>query len=110
MAVDFDWQPNTWYTLKFTVEQKEKTALVRGKVWKKGEAEPEKWTIEFEDPNPNRDGAAALYGYIPNVLGSGRGGRARLGNLLRQPEHHPQRRSDTAFFVGGQFSQSHHLL
>ena len=51
-GVDFDWQPDVWYTVKLAVEQKEKTAHVRGKVWKKGEAEPEKWTIEFEDPQP----------------------------------------------------------
>ncbi len=28
--------------------------------------------VEFEDPNPNRDGAAALYGYVSNVTPSGR--------------------------------------
>ena len=67
VAVAYDWQPDTWYTAKFIVEQKEKTALVRGKVWKKGEAEPAAWTISFEDPFPNRNGAAGLYGYIPNV-------------------------------------------
>ena len=67
VAVAYDWQPDTWYTAKFVVEQKEKTALVRGKVWKKGEAEPAAWTISFEDPFPNRNGAAGLYGYIPNV-------------------------------------------
>jgi len=63
-AVGLDWQPGVWYTTKFMVEQKEKTAVIRGKVWKKGEAEPEKWNIEFEDPSPNREGAAALYGYV----------------------------------------------
>lgn len=67
VAVAYDWQPDTWYTAKFIVEQKEKTALVRGKVWKKGEAEPAAWTVSFEDPFPNRNGAAGLYGYIPNV-------------------------------------------
>ncbi len=67
VVVAYDWQPDTWYTAKFAVEQKEKTALVRGKVWKKGEAEPTDWTISFEDPFPNRKGAAGLYGYIPNV-------------------------------------------
>lgn len=67
IRADFDWQPDTWYTLKLTVEPKEKTALVRAKVWKKGDAEPEKWTIEFDDPNPTRHGAAGLYGYVANV-------------------------------------------
>jgi outer membrane protein assembly factor BamB len=63
-AVGLNWTPGTWYTVKLTVEQKEKSALIRGKVWKKGEPEPEKWTVEFEDPSPNREGAAALYGYV----------------------------------------------
>jgi len=65
-AVGLDWQPGVWYIAKFVVEQKEKSASLRGKVWKKGEAEPEKWTIEFEDASPNREGAAALYGYVPD--------------------------------------------
>jgi hypothetical protein len=68
VAVGFNWMPGVWYTAKFTVEQKGKTALTRGKVWKKGEAEPEKWTIEFEDPSPNPGGAAALYGYISDPI------------------------------------------
>jgi hypothetical protein len=66
-SVDFDWKANTWYTMKFTVEPTEKAAVLRGKVWPKGEKEPEKWTIEFTDTSPNRVGAAALYGYVPNV-------------------------------------------
>jgi outer membrane protein assembly factor BamB len=64
---DFNWEPGAWYTAKLTVEPKEKSALLRAKVWKKGDKEPEKWTLEFEDPNPNRNGAAALYGYVSNV-------------------------------------------
>src|SRR5262249_7365383 len=52
VGAEFDWQPNVWYTAKLSVEPKEKTAILRAKVWKKGEKEPEKWMIEFEDPNP----------------------------------------------------------
>jgi outer membrane protein assembly factor BamB len=66
-TVAFDWKPNTWYTMKFVVEQKDKSAVIRGKVWPKSDPEPAKWTIEFEDPHPNRVGAAGLYGYIPNI-------------------------------------------
>lgn len=66
-VVAFDWQPNVWYTMKFVVEHTEKTAVVRGKVWKKGDAEPAAWTVSFEDPFPNRVGGAGLYGYIANV-------------------------------------------
>jgi outer membrane protein assembly factor BamB len=80
VAVAYDWQPDTWYTAKFVVEQKEKTALVRGKVWEKGKPEPADWTITFEDPHPNRSGAGGLYGYIPNV--SEQGGQALPGSEL----------------------------
>lgn len=66
-VVAFDWQPDTWYTMKLTIDYSDKVAVVRGKVWKKGEAEPAAWTIEAEDAFPNRGGAAGLYGYISNV-------------------------------------------
>jgi outer membrane protein assembly factor BamB len=67
VVVEYDWKPDTWYTARLVVEQKEKSAVIRGKVWKKGEAEPANWTVSFEDPYPTRHGAAGLYGYIPNV-------------------------------------------
>jgi outer membrane protein assembly factor BamB len=66
-VVPFNWKKDTWYQLKFTVDVGEKTAIVRGKVWEKGQTEPASWTAEFEDPSPNREGAAALYGYISNI-------------------------------------------
>lgn len=80
IAIDFDWQPDVWYTVKFAVEPKEKTALVRGKVWKRGDAEPADWTISFEDPNPTRFGAGGIYGYIPNVQEVG--GKIDPGSVL----------------------------
>ena len=59
-AVAFDWKPDTWYTLKLTVEQKEKTrSWSAARSGRRASKEPEKWTIEFEDPRPNREGAAA---------------------------------------------------
>lgn len=68
VVVPFDWKKETWYRAKLSVQVGEKTAVVRGKVWERGTAEPEKWTVEYEDPSPNREGAAALYGYISNIL------------------------------------------
>ncbi|HET6573351.1 MAG TPA: PQQ-binding-like beta-propeller repeat protein, partial [Fimbriiglobus sp.] len=67
VEADYDWQPGAWYRAKFAVVPHGKTATVRGKVWKKGEAEPAEWLLTYEDPNPNTEGAAALYGYIPDV-------------------------------------------
>ena len=80
--MDFDWASDVWYTVKLVVEQKEKTAHIRAKVWKKGEAEPEKWLLDFEDRNPNRAGAAALYGYVYNVAGSEEGGKIEEGSEI----------------------------
>jgi hypothetical protein len=81
-GVDFDWDSDVWYTVKLMVEQKEKTAQVRAKVWKKGEAEPEKWLIDFEDRNPNRSGAAALFGYVYNVVESEDGSQTVPGSEI----------------------------
>ncbi len=66
-VVSFDWKPSTWYSVKLRVDQKEKTAVVHGKIWERGKPEPEAWTVEYEDPSPNREGAAAVYGYISNI-------------------------------------------
>ncbi|MBN9518468.1 hypothetical protein J0H58_08115 [bacterium] len=64
LGKDFDWQPDTWYTMKLSVEPRGERATVRGKVWKRGDAEPAAWNIEFDDPAGTGSGAAALYGYI----------------------------------------------
>jgi outer membrane protein assembly factor BamB len=85
VVVPFDWQPDTWYTAKFTVEQTDKAAVLKGKVWKKGDKEPDKWTIEFTDPNPNRNGAAALYGYVTNIDAPEAGSDIYYDNLSITP-------------------------
>ncbi len=87
VAVGLDWKPGVWYTAKFAVEQKEKTALVRGKVWKVGEPEPEKWSVEFEDSSPNREGAAALYGYVsdPQIAPEKPGSAIYYDNVILTP-------------------------
>ena len=65
---NYDWKSGVWYRIKLTVDVGEKEAVVRGKVWERGKDEPANWTLEVTDPRfPNRDGAAALYGYVPNV-------------------------------------------
>jgi hypothetical protein len=81
----FDWEPNTWYTMKLVVEPKGKGAVARGKVWKKGEKEPEGWALTFEDPFPNPNGSGGLYGYIPNVLDNDHGSELYFDNLSITP-------------------------
>ena len=63
--IDFKWEPNVWYTMKMRVDIVNDTAHVKGKVWAKGEPEPEEWTIIVEDPLPNREGSPGIYGYSP---------------------------------------------
>jgi outer membrane protein assembly factor BamB len=62
VTMPYEWQANTWYVLKFKSETAEGKAILRGKVWKKGEAEPEAWTIEGEDLTPNLIGSPGLFG------------------------------------------------
>jgi hypothetical protein len=50
------------------VEVQGDKALVRGKVWERNKEEPADWSIEFEDPTPNREGSPALYGYATAIL------------------------------------------
>jgi outer membrane protein assembly factor BamB len=67
-TIDFKWEPDTWYTLKLVVEGQGKSAVVRGKVWPRGDAEPSAWTLELTDPSPNLEGSAALYGYATGII------------------------------------------
>ena len=62
-SVPFAWVPDTWYTMKLRVDQQGGQALVRGKVWKRGDPEPQAWTIEATDPQPVRQGSPGIYGY-----------------------------------------------
>lgn len=72
-TIDMEWDPNVWYTMKFESENKDGKAILRGKVWKRGEAEPE-WQIEAADETPNTFGSPGMFGnagdaefYIDNV-------------------------------------------
>ena len=51
-SVPYAWEPHVWYTLKFRAEAKDGKAILKGKVWKRGETEPEAWTIEAVDEAP----------------------------------------------------------
>jgi len=60
--VKLEWKPNVWYTMKMTAENKDGRAIVRGKLWPRGETEPSEWTITAEDPAPNKVGSPGLFG------------------------------------------------
>ena len=62
--LDFDWKPDTWYTMKLVVDpgKAKGTVDVRGKIWERGKEEPAAWTIEFTDPLPNFEGNYPVIG------------------------------------------------
>lgn len=60
--VPFKWEPDTWYTMKFRAAAEDGKAVLKGKVWKRGDPEPEQWTIEAVDEVPNVVGSPGLFG------------------------------------------------
>src|SRR5215471_3059024 len=65
----FSWQPNVWYRLKARVDiAKDNTGVVRAKAWKKGEPEPEKWTLEVPHKTAHQSGSPGLFGFSPQDM------------------------------------------
>ena len=59
---DFDWDSDTWYTMKMRVDYEnaaggKEQAVIRGKVWKRDDTEPSDWTFTVTDPLPIKTGA-----------------------------------------------------
>jgi outer membrane protein assembly factor BamB len=65
--IPFTLEPNVWYTIKLRAENSAGKAVLRGKVWKKGQEEPAEWTIELIDPLPNEQGSPGLFGNATNA-------------------------------------------
>ncbi|MDX1951944.1 MAG: PQQ-binding-like beta-propeller repeat protein [Verrucomicrobiota bacterium] len=66
---NFKWSPNSWYTLKARVDTKsDGTGVVRAKAWKRGETEPESWTIEVPHQTAHQSGSPGLYGFAPQDM------------------------------------------
>jgi hypothetical protein len=59
--IPMDMKADQWYRMKLRVAMHGDNATVQGKVWPRDETEPGVWTIEFEDPCPNREGAPGLF-------------------------------------------------
>ena len=64
-AIDFAWEPETWYTIKMRVEAGNEKAVIYGKVWPRGGPEPADWSIRVEDALPIPSGSPGLVGYSP---------------------------------------------
>lgn len=61
--VPFAWEANTWYRAKLRVDVEDGKGIVRGKVWLRGQREPDRWMIEMIDSQPNLEGSPGLYAY-----------------------------------------------
>jgi hypothetical protein len=59
--IPFPWEGDKWYTMKLKVTNEADVAKLQGKVWVRGEKEPDAWTIECDDPAPQRHGAPGMY-------------------------------------------------
>lgn len=69
VSVPFRWQPNVWYTLKARVDvAADGTGVVRGKAWKKGEPEPDAWTIEVPHKTAHQQGSPGLFAFSPQEM------------------------------------------
>ncbi len=67
-SVPFPIAANQWYTLKTRVDIAEDgVGTVRGKAWKKGDPEPEAWTIEYQHKDAHKKGAPGLFGFAPQA-------------------------------------------
>jgi outer membrane protein assembly factor BamB len=63
--VELAWEPDTWYRIKMQVQTDDEKAVIRGKVWKRSDPEPDAWAITVEDPHPIRSGTPGLLAYSP---------------------------------------------
>jgi hypothetical protein len=71
-TVPFQWKPRVWYRMKFrtAVEKDEagkEKAVLKGKVWEKGNPEPKEWHVVAEDPSPNLTSAAPACSATPKT-------------------------------------------
>ncbi|MGI8964937.1 MAG: hypothetical protein ACR2H1_02490, partial [Limisphaerales bacterium] len=68
-SVDFKWAANVWYRLKQRVDlAADGSGIIRAKAWKKGDAEPEKWTIEVPHKTAHQSGSPGLFGFSPQDM------------------------------------------
>jgi outer membrane protein assembly factor BamB len=79
-SVPFKWSPNEWYHLKARVDvAKDGSGVIRGKAWKKGDPEPDAWTIEVPHKLANDEGSPGLFGFSPQEQ------RAWIDNVVVTP-------------------------
>lgn len=68
-SVEFKWSPNTWYHLKSRVDiAPNGSGVVRAKAWKRGDPEPDAWTIEVKHKTAHQEGSPGLFGFSPQDM------------------------------------------
>ena len=79
---NFKWSPNVWYTLKSRVDiAQDGSGVVRAKAWKKGDPEPEAWSIEVPHKTAHQTGCPGLFGFAPQDQ------RVFIDNVLVTPNN-----------------------
>ena len=79
-SVPFKWSPNEWYHLKARVDvAADGSGCVRAKAWKKGEPEPDAWTIEVPHKHAHQEGSPGLFAFTPQEQ------RAWIDNIAVTP-------------------------
>ncbi len=73
-TIPFAWEAGRWYTMKLEARTQDGAAVLRGKVWPRGEPEPAAWTVEGVHEAGNLQGSPGFFGnskdseiYIDNV-------------------------------------------
>jgi outer membrane protein assembly factor BamB len=72
VSTPFKFDKDAWYTIKLEVQSLDGGKVrARGKVWPKGQPEPQAWTIERVDPIGSHKGSPGLYADAPSRVGGG---------------------------------------
>ncbi|NBX31087.1 hypothetical protein EBR04_11710, partial [bacterium] len=61
-TIPFSWEAGRWYVMKLEARTNGSTAVLRGKVWPRGEPEPTAWTIEATHAAGNLQGSPGFFG------------------------------------------------
>ncbi len=68
-STPFEWAANAWYHLKARVDiAADGTGKVMAKAWKKGDTEPEGWTLTVPVKHPHVNGCPGLFGFSPQDM------------------------------------------
>jgi outer membrane protein assembly factor BamB len=68
-ATPFRWAAGTWYHLKTRVDvASDGSGVVKAKAWKRGDPEPDAWTIEVPHRHAHAEGSPGLFGFAPQSM------------------------------------------